>query len=104
MQWLVRHPKARRRDRKTASAQPGEGWSALVRIIVLAALTLWAFGEETIKTFAQATSMVQSSYVLATPVLIGLLIHRRRYRLRAALGSGSVWGWWYWRSRLRDTR
>jgi exosortase/archaeosortase family protein len=77
---------------QTASAQPGEGWSALARIVVLAALTLWAFGEETIKTFAQATSMVQSSYVLATPVLIGLLIHRRRYRLRAALGSGSVWG------------
>jgi hypothetical protein len=77
---------------RDARATCPRGWWVLAQTIILVALTCWAFREETAKTYQQVTSMVQSSYVLAVPGLIALLVYSRREHLKAAMRRGSVWG------------
>ena len=78
------------------SARPqalgGEARAAVVKLIVLVGLCLWAFWPEVVYVVSRAVRDSDWAHALAVPVAVLALVYRRRERLAEGLATGSVWG------------
>ena len=78
------------------SARPqalgGEASAAVVKLIVLVGLCLWAFWPEVVYVVSRAVRDSDWAHALAVPVAVLALVYRRRERLAEGLATGSVWG------------
>lgn len=68
------------------------GLAAVVRLAVLLGLGVWFFWLELRQDFMISRDYSESSFALASPVVLGLLVYRRWGLLSANVGRGSLWG------------
>jgi hypothetical protein len=71
-----------------AAPTPG---TAAVQVAILLVPALWLFRDDLVAIFSAATRDAEGAHILAIPLLIGILIWRRRRLLVESLAPGSAW-------------
>ncbi len=79
-------------DLRNAHPAAASAWAALLKVLVLLALAAWMFWPELGQMARAGLESSDWAHTLATPLLILLLVLRRRRVLAAGVTRGSVWG------------